>query len=50
MKVKHLMQLLKKCDLNSDVRTVNETEEDLENQWVYTLEESEGEVRLITSE
>ena len=50
MKVKDLIQLLKKCDLNSEVRTVKETEEDLENQWVYALENDQGEVRLITSE
>jgi len=59
MEVKDLIELLKKCNPNAEVRAVREVEEDIENHWIHTIEESEqgesgyekyGEVRLITNE
>jgi len=59
MEVKDLIELLKKCNPNAEVRAVREVEEDIENHWIHTIEESKrgengyekyGEVRLITNE
>ena len=59
MEVKDLIELLKKCNPSAEVRAVREVEEDIENHWIHTIEESQkgesgyhhyGEVRLITNE
>ena len=59
MEVKDLIELLKKCNPSAEVRAVREAEEDIENHWIHTIEESQrgesgyqkyGEVRLITNE